>query len=153
MILSAQTIRDLCLREKVIDPFNERTVVRGMSFGLSGASYDIRIAEDVTLAPGEFKLASSMERFQIPRHICLIVHDKSSWARRGIAVQNTLFDPGWSGYATMELSNHGRETLIIHAGDPIAQVVFHLIDFATEQPYQGKYQDQEAGPQSARLEK
>ena len=80
------------------------------------------------------------------------MHDKSSWARRGIAVQNTLFDPGWSGYATLELSNHGQEIVTITAGDPIAQIVFHMLDQATEQPYQGKYQDQEAGPQPARLE-
>jgi len=54
------------------------------------------------------------------------------------------------GYATLELTNHGREVLRIEAGDPIAQVVCHLLTEPTAQPYTGKYQDQEAGPQHAR---
>ena len=51
----------------MIWPFVERDVVRGMSFGLSAASYDVRIAESVTIYPGEFVLASTMERFCIPK--------------------------------------------------------------------------------------
>jgi dCTP deaminase len=134
----------------MIWPFVERDVVRGISFGLSGASYDVRIAESVTIHPGEFVLASTMERFCIPDDDLIVAHDKSSWARRGLAVQNTIFDPGWRGYATLELTNHGRASLGILAGDPIAQVVCHLLAEATTQPYSGKYQDQEAGPQHAR---
>ena len=91
-----------------------------------------------------------MERFDLPTDIMMIVHDKSSWARRGLATQNTVFDPGWRGYATLELTNHGKASLIILAGDPIAQVVCHLLTEPTTQPYAGKYQDQEAGPQPAR---
>ena len=68
--------------------------------------------------------------------------------------QNTIFDPGWRGYATLELTNHDRSALAILAGDPIAQVVCHLLTEPTTQPYgfngMGKYQDQEAGPQPAR---
>jgi dCTP deaminase len=134
----------------MIWPFAERDVVRGMSFGLSAASYDVRIAESVTIQPGEFVLASTMERFCIPNDILIVAHDKSSWARRGLAVQNTIFDPGWRGYATIELTNHGRSSLAILAGDPIAQVVCHLLTEPTTQPYSGKYQNQEAGPQHAR---
>ena len=134
----------------MIWPFVERDVVRGMSFGLSAASYDVRIAESVTIYPGEFVLASTMERFCIPNDVLMVAHDKSSWARRGLAVQNTIFDPGWRGYATLELTNHGRSSLTILAGDPIAQVVCHLLTEPTTQPYSGKYQDQEAGPQHAR---
>jgi hypothetical protein len=65
-------------------------------------------------------------------------------------VFNTILDPGWRGYATLELINHGPSPLIILAGDPIAQVVCHLLTEPTTQPYAGKYQDQEAGPQPAR---
>src|SRR5262249_13783349 len=86
----------------------------------------------------------------IPNDVLIVAHDKSSWARRGLAVQNTIFDPGWRGYATLELTNHGRSSLAILAGDPIAQVVCHLLTESTTQPYAGKYQDQEAGPQHAR---
>jgi dCTP deaminase len=141
----------------MISPFVERDTVRGMSFGLSAASYDIRIAEDVTIEPGQFVLVSSMERFDIPPDVLIVAHDKSSWARRGLAVQNTIFDPGWRGYATLELTNHGREKIIIRRGDPVAQVVCHLLSEPTCQPYgfdgTGKYQDQEQGPQGARNEK
>jgi dCTP deaminase len=90
----------------------------------------------------------------IPNDVLIVAHDKSSWARRGLAVQNTIFEPGWRGYATLELTNHGRSSLTISAGDPIAQVVCHLLTEPTRQPYgfngTGKYQDQEAGPQPAR---
>ena len=155
MILPAQEIRRRCASPApMISPFVERDVVRGMSFGLSGASYDVRIAESVTIYPGEFVLASTVERFCIPNDVLIVAHDKSSWARRGLAVQNTIFDPGWRGYATLELTNHGRSSLSILAGDPIAQVVCHLLTEPTTQPYgfngMGKYQDQEAGPQPAR---
>jgi len=155
MILPAQEIRRRCASPApMIWPFVERDVVRGMSFGLSAASYDVRIAESVTIGPGEFVLASTMERFCIPNDVLIVAHDKSSWARRGLAVQNTIFDPGWRGYATLELTNHGRSSLSILAGDPIAQVVCHLLTEPTRQPYgingTGKYQDQEAGPQPAR---
>jgi len=153
--LPAQEIRRRCASPApMIWPFVERDVVRGMSFGLSAASYDVRIAESVTIYPGEFVLASTMERFCIPNDVLMVAHDKSSWARRGLAVQNTIFDPGWRGYATLELTNHGRSSLSILAGDPIAQVVCHLLTEPTTQPYgfngMGKYQDQEAGPQPAR---
>jgi dCTP deaminase len=134
----------------MISPFVERDVVRGMSFGLSAASYDVRIAESVAIYPGEFVLASTLERFCIPNDVLIVAHDKSTWARRGLAVQNTIFDPGWRGFATLEITNHGRSALSIVAGDPIAQVVCHLLTEATEQPYAGKYQNQEAGPQPAR---
>jgi len=151
MILPAQEIRRRCASPApMIWPFVERDMVRGMSFGLSAASYDVRIAESVTVYPGDFVLASTIERFCIPNDVLIVAHDKSSWARRGLAVQNTIFDPGWRGYATLELTNHGRSPLSILAGDPIAQVVCHLLTEPTTQPYSGKYQDQEAGPQHAR---
>jgi dCTP deaminase len=143
----------------MIAPFVERGVVRGMSFGLGPASYDIRIAESVTIEAGEFKLASTMEQFCIPNDVLIVVHDKSTWARRGLSVFNTIFDPGWGepgryAYATLELVNHGRETMTILHGDPIAQVVCHLLTETTTQPYgfngTGKYQNQERGPQGAR---
>jgi dCTP deaminase len=148
MIASAQTLRGL----RPVEPFEDRKVFEGMSYGLSSAGYDIRIAEDTHLAPGEFSLASSIERFWMPFSLLGIVHDKSTWARKGIAVQNTVIEPGWRGYLTLELTNHSDKYVFIKSGSPIAQVVFHLLDHPTEQPYQGKYQDQQAGPQHARSE-
>lgn len=147
MILSANTLRRL----KPVEPFIERTVIAGMSAGLSVAGYDVRVREKVTLKPGDFSLASTIEKFDIPKNIMAWVKDKSSWARRGLSVLNTVIEPGWRGVLTLELKNLGQEILTIESGSPIAQVVFALIDEATE-GYASKYQDQEAGPQKFRHE-
>lgn len=146
MILSAQTIRRL----QMLTPHHERTASHGMTFGLGPAGYDIRIAETMTLEPGEFRLASAIEHFAMPDDILATVHDKSTWARRGLAVQTTVIEPGWKGHLTIELTNHGLDRIALLAGMPIAQIVFHRLDEPTELPYEGKYQDQEAGPQEAR---
>lgn len=146
MIASAQTLRRL----QPITPFHERTAHNGMTFGLGPAGYDVRIAESITLLPGEFCLASTVERFSIPDNYLAMVADKSTWARRGIAVQHTVIEPGWRGFLTLELTNHSADAIIIVAGDPIAQIVFHQLDAPTDSPYSGRYQDQESGPQPAR---
>jgi len=137
----------------MIHPFCERTVLNGMTFGLSSASYDIRVAEDVEVRHGFFCLASSVERFNMPLDLIARVADKSSLARRGVAVQNTVLEPGWRGHLTLEISNHSGTYLVMEAGSPIAQVIFELLDQPTEQPYVGKYQDQSAGPQPAIFER
>ena len=149
MILPAQTIRNL----KPITPFYERTVFNGMSFGLSHAGYDVRIAETVALSKGEFCLASTIEMFHMPNDMVAMVHDKSSWARRGLSLFNTVIEPGWTGYLTLELVNNADPLLVIDQGSPIAQIVFMRLEEPTEKPYSGKYQNQEAGPQAARIEK
>lgn len=148
MILSAQTIRAL----QPVSPFEERGVIRGRSYGLSVAGYDIRVAETLTLMPGQFSLASSVEWFAMPCDVLALVKDKSSWARVGLSVFNTVLEPGWFGFLTLELKNQGNTTLRILSGDPIAQILFERLDAPTESPYSGKYQNQEAGPQAARFE-
>lgn len=137
---------------KPVEPFHERTVVNGMSYGLSACGYDIRVEQDLDLAAGQFTLASSIERFRMPRNLVAFVHDKSTWARRGIAVQNTVIEPGWEGFLTLELTNHGRDRVQISAGDPIAQIIFHQLSGDVRQPYNGKYQNQGSGPVAAKLE-
>jgi len=152
MILPAQHIRDHCINHRLIKPFVERGKAFGMSFGLSSAGYDVRIDKGRVLRSGEFRLASTLEEFKMPDFLLAQVADKSSWARQGLAVQNTIIEPGWKGFLTLELTNHGPETLTIADGSPIAQIVFHLLYEPTDQPYTGKYQDQERGPQEARFE-
>lgn len=99
-------------------------------------------------ALGRFTLASSIEKFQMTDNLVGIVHDKSTWARRGLSVFNTVIEPGWSGFLTLELVYHGNDELIIPAGSGIAQVVFHnTTDTAL---YSGKYQNQEDRPVEAR---
>jgi len=152
MIASAQTLRLL----KLIEPFRERTTFFGLTFGLSPAGYDVRLdfsadaPDSCWIHSGQFMLGSTIECFTMPDNLLGIVHDKSTWARRGLCVQNTVIEPGWRGYLTLELTNHGKERLYLCRGMPIAQIVFHFLDKATEVPYAGKYQDQERGPQEAR---
>jgi dCTP deaminase len=146
MILPAQTIRRL----KLIEPFCERTEYRGMTYGLGPAGYDVRIAETVTIAAGRLVLASTIERLVIPDDVQAQVCDKSTWARQGISLFNTILDSGWPGYVTLEIINHGETPIEIKAGDPIAQIIFFRLEEPTERPYRGKYYDQQPGPQRAR---
>ncbi len=101
-----------------------------------------------TVNPGRFIIASAMEEFTMPPDLVGIVHDKSTWARRGLSVFNTVIEPGWRGFLTLELVYHGHEELVIPAGAGIAQVVFHH----TQNParYAGRYQDQPDQPVPAK---
>ncbi len=135
----------------VIRPFYpQKTIFEGMSYGLSEAGYDIRLAQDLKIKPGGFVKGSAMEYLSLPVDLIASVYDKSSLARMGIAVQNTIIEPGWRGYLTLEISNHGEEIVELVEGHPIAQLVFQEVRGATA--YQGKYQDQGPGPQDAILE-
>lgn len=149
MILPYQSIKSLCEHHNLISPWHERTVAGGKTYGLSSAGYDMRVAQQHILHPGDFVLGSVMEHMNIPEGLMGIVHDKSSWARMGIAVQNTVIEPGWRGYLTVELSNHSKQIITIREGDPICQIIFHTLLEHTEKPYRGKYQDQKQGPQEA----
>lgn len=149
MIASNQTLWKL----KPVEPMLRRLKSNGMSYGVGPAGIDLRIVEDILLYRGCFRLASCMEKFQMPNNLLGVVHDKSTWARLGLCVQNTVIEPGWNGYLTIELTNHGINDIKIKSGTPICQVVFHLLDLPTNQPYDGKYQNQQMGAQPAILEK
>ena len=141
----------------------------GVSWGLSEAGYDIRIKQDVIFKPaantvatkwmdngkhfrvwdyGRFTLASAIEEFDMPDCLVGIVHDKSTWARQGLSVFNTVIEPGFKGGLTLELVYHGNTELIIPAGSGIAQVLFHKISRPAR--YEGKYQFQSSDPEPAR---
>ena len=145
MILSPQTIRKL----GILTPCMEGDRAFGVSYGLSHAGYDLRIAEDHWLRPGGFILASAIEEFSMPSNVVGIVHDKSTWARRGVSVFNTVIEPGWQGFLTMELVHHGENELYLQRGMGIAQVIFHFLDEEASRGYSGKYQHQKQGPQPA----
>jgi len=170
-ILSGQTIRRLSSpleQHPLLDPFEEAATFAGTSHGLGPAGYDLRLVFDPDeplfpepahgdaryrwLQRGEFLLVAAVEHFSMPDDLVGIVHDKSTWARRGLAVQNTIIEPGWSGFLTLELTNHGPESIKLVEGQGIAQVVFHRLDEPAERPYAGKYQGQAFGPQGARGE-
>lgn len=154
-LLKAKPIKDM-VDTKVID--------LGVSFGLGEAGYDIRIKQKIEFRNfkhegrlvfsdgefhrrGKFALASTLEEFQMPDYLVGIVHDKSTWARQGLSVFNTVLEPGWNGYLTIELAYHGDGDLIIPAGSGIAQVVFH--ETTDRARYEGKYQNQEDKPVQA----
>ena len=137
----------------------------GTSYGLGEAGYDIRIKQEIRFLNtyggmavevdgaiaerklGRFALASTIEAFQMPNFLTGIVHDKSTWARRGLSVFNTVIEPGWRGFLTLELVYHGEGELIIPAGAGIAQVMFHEVKQAST--YSGKYQNQGDEPVAA----
>ncbi len=143
----------------------------GVSWGLSEAGYDIRIKQDVVFNgkygntirqhnedgsrtdkkfAGIFVLASAIEEFDMPDCLVGIVHDKSTWARQGLSVFNTVIEPGWKGFLTLELVYHGNTELIIPAGSGIAQVIFHRT--SNKVKYEGKYQNQENKPVFSKFE-
>ncbi len=141
------------------DMLTGKHIFNGVSHGLSLAGYDIRIEQDVFFGGdrvrvdgewkvGRFTLASAVEEFDMPFDLVGVVHDKSTWARRGLAVFNTVIEPGWRGYLTLELVHHGLKPLHIKAGSGIAQVVFSQL--AEPAAYSGKYQDQLRGPVEAK---
>jgi len=150
----------------------------GVSHGLAEAGYDIRIAQTVKFYPsnwffhsgimitglsditekmetyrtsGRFTLASAIEKFQMPNDLVGVVHDKSTWARRGLSVFNTVIEPGWNGYLTLELVFHGNKPVVIEAGQGIAQVLFSKLEEPGDYG-NGKYQNQENRPVEARTE-
>ncbi len=154
MIVGARQLRDL--GHNLITPFQENFHhgISGLSGGLSVAGYDVTVEFDGTgyrgtdtISSGGFMLVSTIERFTMPDWLMGVVHDKSSLARQGLTVQNTVIEPGWSGWLTLELVNHGLKPITLWRGQPIAQVVFHRVEGA--EPYSGKYQEQPRGPQEA----
>jgi dCTP deaminase len=150
-VLSAQSIRKYSLTGRaLVSPLDEAGKDSlGNSYDLSACGVDLRLDTELRLEPGWFRLASTREYFDLPADLVGIVHDKSSLARKGIAVQNTVAEPGWCGYLTLEITNHGYETITFPAGSAIAQLIFHRLDEPTELIYSGKYQNQQRGPQEA----
>lgn len=158
---------DLLSRRPIKNMLTEKVRFEGVSHGLSEAGYDIRLKQQIWLyAPhyhitgslvrsahhfvgadiheGNFALGSSVEEFDMPDNLVGIVHDKSTLARQGLSVFNTVIEPGWKGFLTLELVYNGQTNLCIPAGSGIAQVLFH--ETSTKALYAGKYQSQDDRP-------
>lgn len=149
------------------DMLGTKERAHGVSHGLGEAGYDIRLKQEIVFQPenatnpagvwvdgkyrsGRFCIASAIEEFDMPPDLVGIVHDKSTWARRGLSVFNTVIEPKFCGGLTLELVYHGGDRLHIPAGAGIAQVLFHRI--AENAAYDGKYQNQSTDPVPARFE-
>lgn len=151
--------RILLAKQPIENMTHHKVREHGVSWGLGEAGYDIRIKQEVRFHPsnmgptvyvngepehGRFCIASAIEEFNMPTDMVGIVHDKSSWARQGLSVFNTVIESGWKGFLTLELVFHGNKELIIPAGAGIAQVIFSQL--AQPAQYEGKYQNQEDKP-------
>jgi dCTP deaminase len=138
--------------QRMVEPFAERAFHEtGLTFGLSHAGYDVRIKQNLTLAQGDFKIASTLEHFVIPDDVMAFVLDKSTMARQGISLFNTCLEPSWHGYLTLELVCHAPGPVTLKAGQPIAQIVFHQMMAPPQKGYDGRYQGQHDAPVPARF--
>jgi dCTP deaminase len=168
-------IRKMALEHKMIDPFVDNQVRNGtISFGLSSYGYDIRVSDEFKIftnvhsaivdpkhfdpksfvdfrgevcliPPNSFALSRTIEYFRIPRNVLTICVGKSTYARCGIIVNVTPFEPEWEGYVTLEISNTTPLPARIYANEGIAQVLFFVADQVCDRSYadkKGKYQGQ-----------
>jgi dCTP deaminase len=168
-------IKRMALEHGMIEPFEDRQVRQGVvSYGLSSYGYDIRVADEFKIftninttmidpkkfdprsfvdlksdvcivPPNSFALARTIEYFRIPRDVITLCLGKSTYARCGIIVNVTPFEPEWEGTATLEISNTTPLPAKIYANEGIAQVLFFQSDEACDISYgdkKGKYQAQ-----------
>jgi len=168
-------IESMSLKEKMIEPFENSQVRDGkISFGLSSFGYDIRVSDEYKIftnvnnsiidpkefdsnsfvdfkgevcivPPNSFALARSVEYFKIPRDVLTICVGKSTYARCGIIVNVTPFEPEWEGYVTLEISNTTPLPAKIYSNEGLCQVLFFQSDENCRTSYKdkaGKYQKQ-----------
>ena len=108
-------------------------------------TFDVVTQDHVLIPPNSFALAHSVEFFRIPRDVLAICLGKSTYARCGIIINVTAFEPEWEGQVTIEISNTTPFPAKIYANEGIAQVLFFAADETGETSYadkKGKYQGQ-----------
>ena len=160
----------------MIEPYEDRQVRKGViSYGVSSYGYDMRVAREFRIftnvlnsivdpknfesscfvefegdvcivPPNSFALAETVEYFEIPRNVLATCLGKSTYARCGIIVNVTPFEPEWEGTATLEISNTTPLPAKIYANEGLAQVLFFQSDEPCEVSYadkKGKYQKQQ----------
>ena len=175
-IMPDHWIRKMALEQRMIEPFADSQVRDGViSYGVSSYGYDIRVADEFkifnhlqaavidpkhfdpssmvdykgdicVIPPNSFALAKTVEYFRIPRSVLTICVGKSTYARCGIIVNVTPFEPEWEGFVTLEISNTTPLPARIYANEGIAQVLFFQADEICEISYadkKGKYQKQQ----------
>jgi len=174
-IKSDAWIRRMALEHRMIEPFEDRQIREGVvSYGLSSYGYDIRVADEFKvftninntvidpknfdprsfvdirgehciIPPHSFALARTVEYFRVPRNVLVVCLGKSTYARCGIIVNVTPFEPEWEGHVTIEISNTTPLPAKIYANEGIAQVLFFQADEVCARSYKdkkGKYQAQ-----------
>lgn len=170
-------IKKMALEQRMIEPFVDAQVSTGViSYGVSSYGYDIRVADEYkiftnvfstivdpkhfdqrsmvdytgdncVIPPNSFVLARTVEYFRIPRQVLTVCLGKSSYARCGLIVNVTPFEPEWEGYVTLEISNTTPLPARIYSNEGIAQVLFFEADEPCDISYadkKGKYQKQQS---------
>jgi len=165
----------MALEHRMIEPFVDEQMRDGVvSYGVSSYGYDVRVGDEFKvftnvfntvvdpknfdpksfvdikadvciIPPNSFALASTIEYFRIPRDILTVCLGKSTYARCGIIVNVTPFEPEWEGHVTIEISNTTPLPAKIYANEGIAQVLFFQSDDVCAVSYKdkkGKYQAQ-----------
>jgi len=168
-------IRLMAEQYQMIEPFSSNQVSQGtISYGLSSYGYDLRLADEfkifapppnVTINPksipaefyqdyrgphceipaSSYILGRTLEYLRIPRDVLTLCVGKSTYARSGVLINVTPFEPEWEGYVTLEFSNTTPLPAKIYANEGVAQVVFFESDEVCETSYKdrgGKYQGQ-----------
>ncbi len=167
-IKSDRWIRKMATEHDMINPFSEKQVREGViSYGLSSYGYDLRVADEFKIftnvnstvvdpkkfdersfvsleadvcivPPNSFALARSVEYFKIPRDMLTICVGKSTYARCGIIVNVTPFEPEWEGFVTLEISNTTPLPARIYANEGLCQILFFQSDEICEISYKDK---------------
>ncbi len=168
-------IKKMVREHRMIEPFIDQQVREGsISYGVSSYGYDLRVSDEFKIftnvysavvdpkhfdsasfvdfrgdvciiPPNSFVLSRSVEYFRIPRNVLTICLGKSTYARCGLIVNVTPFEPEWEGFVTLEISNTTPLPAKVYANEGLAQVLFFEADDACEQSYadkKGKYQGQ-----------
>ena len=174
-IKSDNWIKKMALKNKMMEPFTDKQTTEGaISYGVSSYGYDIRvtdefkvftdvfntvvdpkdfneksfvtmITDECIIPPNSFALARTVEYFRIPKNVITVCLGKSTYARCGIIVNVTPFEPEWEGHVTLEISNTTPLPAKIYANEGIAQVLFFEGDEQCDVTYadkKGKYQKQ-----------
>lgn len=117
---------------------------------MNDGSFEEIDANEFALKPGDFVLATTQEYFYFGRALHGVLQGKSSWARVGLYVESAgLFDSGFEGVAVVELTNQGKATLMLKAGQPIAQMVFQRnLPVLKLYKQKGHYQGQKTAKQT-----
>lgn len=169
-------IKKMALEQRMIEPFVDSQVRQGViSYGVSSYGYDIRVADEYKIftnvfsalvdpkdfdpksmvdfkgdvciiPPNSFVLARTIEYFRIPRSVLTVCLGKSTYARCGLIVNVTPFEPEWEGFVTLEISNTTPLPAKIYSNEGVAQVLFFEADEPCETSYadkKGKYQKQQ----------
>jgi dCTP deaminase len=106
----------------------------------------VRADDHIVIPPHGMVLGQTVEYFKIPRDILTICFGKSTYARCGVFVNVTPFEPEWEGYATLAISNMSPAPVRLYAGEGIAQLLFLQSDDVCAVSYRdkdGKYQAQQ----------